>query len=110
MDNARYQRRGYMGYVTSLTGAIQLASQVNEELAQQLADCEEWQTYLGESYMPTQELQNKALGGVAGAESSEEEEPDQMVCRNFVYLHTLTQTQDPIPTHCKKRFRKRFSL
>lgn len=69
-----------MGFVTSLThSTIQLATQVNEDLAQLLENHENWQKYVSSIYVETQEIQNKPLGGVAGAESSEEEEPDQLV-------------------------------
>jgi len=68
-----------MGYVTNLTNSIQLATIVSEDLAQKLNENEEWQQYLQGVYNQTQEIQNKALGGVAGGDSSEEEEQDPQI-------------------------------
>lgn len=78
-----------MGFVTALTSTIQIGTQVNEDLAQILENHEAWQKYVTVIFKETQEVQNRALGGVAGAESSEEEEPDQLV--NFFFLLFISQ-------------------
>jgi len=76
--NSSYQRRGYMGFVTNLANSLQLSAVVSEDISQLLNQDEEWLQYL-EVFKQTQEIQSKALGGIVGAESSEEEELDQMI-------------------------------
>lgn len=73
-----------MGFVTSLTSALEETAGVNEDLANILGESEEWQEFLSGSYADSQEIESKPLGGVAGAESSDDdEEEDQLVSYHY---------------------------
>ena len=76
-----------MGFVTSLTSALEETAGVNEDLANILGESEEWQEFLSGSYADSQEIESKPLGGVAGAESSDDdEEEDQLVSYHYFEL------------------------
>lgn len=63
-----------MGFVTSLAGTVQLASDECEELQKILSNCPEWEEFISGDYTDMKNLENKSLGG-NNKESSEEEPP-----------------------------------
>jgi hypothetical protein len=94
-----YTRRGYMGFVVLLTGALCRAATVNEEMNQILQQSEIWKSYVEGNYATGLEIESRVHGGAVGAESSEDEDGDAVVA----YQHTLKRDFE-------NDFPKNFSL